>query len=254
MRVEAGSVKPTRNGGFLHRLTESSARPAMIGIGISGTLRSMRHEFSTLMSKHRAAVNPIRLGRLADALGLSRDSLNRLGIGWAADHRAWAFPMSNLVGNVLGIRLRHENGRKFAVRGGKEGLFMPADLAHGGELLITEGPTDCAAVLDLGFAAIGRPSCTGGVSLVVALVHSLKPSRVVIVSDADEPGQLGAAGLAAALGAHVAELRIIYPPDSIKDMRAWKQRGATAADLRSAIDAAAVQRLRITLARRGASR
>ena len=108
------------------------------------------------------------------ALGVSVESLRRLGVGWSAKHRAWAFPMSNAAGDVLGIRLRLPGGKKLSVKGGKEGLVHsrrgPLRLPSGRLLLlIAEGPTDTAALLDLGFSAVGRPSCTGGVKLLVEL-------------------------------------------------------------------------------------
>ena len=209
--------------------------------GWGGPQRRWPHK----LSRTRTAVDPARLLRLAERLGLSVTSLNRLGIGWAFDSGAWAFPMTDATGGLLGIRLRLDSGRKFAVTGGREGLFIPADLPQGGELLIAEGPTDCAALLDLGFAAVGRFCCTGGGRLVVELVESRRPMSVVIVADADEPGQRGADTLASVLVLYVPRLRIIKPPDGIKDARAWKQAGVTAADLRAAIDAAPIHKLRI---------
>jgi 5S rRNA maturation endonuclease (ribonuclease M5) len=59
-------------------------------------------------------------------------------------------------------------------------------------VLICEGPSDTAALLDLGFSAVGRPSCNGGRKLLVELVQQRKPSSIVIVSDNDSPGQRGA--------------------------------------------------------------
>jgi hypothetical protein len=252
MRICDGARKIARNGGYVHVLTAAKDHRA-IGTLIP-VLAPSRHDLPLLARQFRSAVNPARLRRFAESLGLTVAGLERLGVGWSVDHGAWSFPMLDAAKRVVGIRLRTPGGAKFAVASGHEGLFVPADIAHGGELLVTEGPTDCAAVLDLGFDAIGRPSCTGGVKLLMALVNSLNPSRVAIVSDADEPGQRGAAGLAAVLAAHVGDLRIIRPPNSIKDVRAWKHRGATASDVRSAIDAAAIQRLRITLERRGPRR
>jgi 5S rRNA maturation endonuclease (ribonuclease M5) len=206
---------------------------------------------------------------LAAALGVTATSLTRLGIGWAFDaayrrgpkspvfdagdlmrisaaNAAYSFPMTDASGNVLGIRIRSSTGEKWSVTGGHEGLFIPHDLPRGGELLITEGPTDCAALLDLGFAATGRPSCTGGVKLLVELARRRKPSTVTIVADGDEPGQRGANALATVLAVYVRRLRIITPPIEVKDARTWKQAGATVADVRAAIDAAPIRQLNIS--------
>jgi hypothetical protein len=171
-------------------------------------------------------MTPEALGRLADDLGLSVDSLQQLCVGWAAEHRAWTFPMRDAVGNVLGIRLRLRNGRKLAVRGGHEGLFIPTRLteiveANSGQLLVAEGPTDTAALLDLGFDTIGRPSCSGGTRLLVEFIRRRKVRSVVVVADSDMPGQRGAANLAEVLTAYAASIRIVTPPVPQKDARAW---------------------------------
>jgi phage/plasmid primase-like uncharacterized protein len=195
-----------------------------------------RRDLHLLAQNYQTAVNPIRLDRFAHSMGLSAASLRRLGIGWAFESGAWAFPMCDAQGNVIGIRLRFQTGKKRAVTGGREGLFIPSDLTDGDMVLIAEGPTDTAALLDLGFSAVGRPSCNGGRKLLVQLVQERRPSSVVIVSDNDSPGQRGAMALASALRRHCG-VRVIRPPAGIKDARAWKRSGATAADIQAAIDA-----------------
>jgi hypothetical protein len=161
--------------------------------------------------------------------------------------------MTNTGGDVLGIRLRLPNGRKFSVRGGREGLFIPTELADAGPLLLTEGATDCAALLDLEFAAVGRPSCTGGVRLLVELVQRRQAADVVIVADIDAHGrgQRGAENLAAVLVAYSQAVRVIAPPAGCKDAREWKRSGATRGDVQTAIDAAPVRRLLIQTRKAG---
>jgi hypothetical protein len=216
-------------------------------------------DFDKLAADCAAAVRPEALDKLAVALGVSVESLRRLRVGWSAKHRAWAFPMSNATGMVTGIRLRLPGGKKLSVRGGKEGLFIPEGLPTEsphpsplpkGEgtsvsspslstnhypptttLLIAEGPTDTAALLDLGFDAVGRPSCMGGVKLLIDFVQHKKPTNIVIVADADAPGQRGAESLATVLLAYSQSVRIIAPPSGVKDAREWRRSGATAADV-----------------------
>jgi phage/plasmid primase-like uncharacterized protein len=145
-------------------------------------------------------------------------------------------------GDICGIRLRGADGRKWAVKGSRQGLFIPECLNNCADrLLICEGPTDTAALLDLGFDAVGRPSCNGGNRCVLGLVLSdgrLVPREVVIVADSDEPGQRGAWKLATTLVAYVSRVRIIEPPGGIKDARQWVQSGATRYDVEAAIDEA----------------
>jgi len=155
MRIEAGSARQTRNGRYLHYLAGVERKSSGLRAVTLPERTASRNDLPILAKQHRTAVNPARLLRLAERLGVTVTSLNRLDIGWAFDAGAWAFPMTDATGRLLGIHLRLDSGRKFAVTGGREGLFIPADLPQGGELLIAEGPTDCAALLDLGFAAAG---------------------------------------------------------------------------------------------------
>ena len=200
-------------------------------------------DFGDLAARALASTDDAQRERFAAALGVSAASLRRLGAGWLPDRRAWAFPMRDARGRVLGVRLRYRNGRKLSIKGSKEGLFLPDDLHAGGRLLIAEGPTDTAALLDLGFSAVGRPSCSGGIKHLVALAQRLKPVEVAIVADGDEPGQRGANRLATALLAYVPIVRVVVPPPGEKDARDWKRAGATAADVHLAIQAAAVRTL-----------
>jgi len=246
------SPKRCGEGGWLHVLrTDGPAWPRWRrtlrrAVGIMADAKRPGIDFDRLARECQAAVKPEALGQLAGNLGLSARSLRRLAVGWSAEHRAWTFPMRNAAGDVVGIRLRLPRGRKLSVKGGREGLFIPDGLHPGGRLLICEGPTDTAAMLDFGFEAVGRPSCTGGVKHLCELVRRLDVHDVVIVADQDAPGQRGANRLASTLVAYVAVVRVITPPGDVKDARAWKRAGATAADVLAAIDATKPRRLHVT--------
>jgi hypothetical protein len=112
-------------------------------------------------------------------------------------------------------------------------------------LLIAEGPTDTAALLDMGFEAVGRPSCSGGVGLLVDLVRSRRVKDVVIVADVDPhgAGQRGAESLAIALVPYCPSIRVIEPPGGIKDVRDWKNAGAGHDDIMAVVDATPVRQL-----------
>jgi phage/plasmid primase-like uncharacterized protein len=204
-----------------------------------------RPDLATLAVRCQGAVAPERLAALARSLGISVESLTVLGIGWSADHRAWSFPMCDAAGNVVGIRLRKAAGFKFAVKGSKEGLFLPSTAAADSErLVVCEGPTDTAALLDLGFAgAVGRPSCTGGIPLLAELVGWRRPREVVIVADGDEPGRRGADNLASVLAVYAPAVRVIVPPDGIKDARDWLRSGADRQAVEQVIEATPARRL-----------
>jgi phage/plasmid primase-like uncharacterized protein len=148
-------------------------------------------------------------------------------------------------GQVRGIRLRFPDGRKKAIFGGHDGLFIPDCLTYSMPLLIAEGPTDTAALLDLGFEAVGRPFCTGGTALCVELARAHWPLDVVVVADADVCGRRGAESLAAALLPYAHTVRVIQPPKGIKDARAWKIAGANFTEVQAAIGAAGIRRIEI---------
>lgn len=197
-------------------------------------------DWRAMLARYRNETDPASLERMAAELGLTAGSLRRLGIAWAGPHRAWAFPMYDENLRVIGIRLRGQDGRKWAVGGSRSGLFIP-DAGTGGKfsdgpVLVCEGPTDTATMLDLGFPTIGRPSCIGCEEIVAQLCRR---RDVVIVADRDEPktapdgrvfrpGQDGAQRLAAELFGKVRSIRIIYPLSG-KDARAWLRAGATRA-------------------------
>ncbi len=189
--------------------------------------------------------HPDHLERFAAGLWVSAESLRRLGVGYSPDRRAWLFPMTDVAGEICGARLRLLSGRKLSIKGGREGLFLPSGIGPN-VLLLPEGPTDTAALLGLGFSAVGRPSCRGGAGPIVELCRRLRPARAVVVSDADAPGRDGAAALAQRLRVHVPSVCIIEPAPEHKDMRAWARAGAIRADVQAAIDAAPALQLAIT--------
>ncbi|MEN6405265.1 MAG: toprim domain-containing protein [Thermoguttaceae bacterium] len=242
------SPKRCGEAGWLHILRHDGPAwsPRVRRIELSAAhITTPALNLDTLAADCTAAVRSDVLERLAVTLGVSVESLRRLGVGWSAQHRAWTFPMKNVAGNVLGIRLRLSNGKKLSVKGGKEGLFVPEGIDAHSLLLVCEGPTDTAAMLDLGFFAVGRPSCTVGVKLLVELVMKWKPANVIIVADGDLPGRRGAEALASVLCAYARSVRIITPPFSVKDARQWKLNGATPSDVQAAIDAAPIRKLGI---------
>lgn len=215
--MRAESARPTRNGGWLHPVANAAPRPPP---SRQEKAAAAGLDPAPLWRDWLAATDARDLARLAAQLGVASAALRALGAAWAPPHRAWAFPMRNAAGAIVGVRLRAEDGRKWAVRGGHEGLFVP-DGSPEKTVALCEGPTDTAAALTLGLDAIGRPSCTGAVPQTVALLRARRTSRVVLVADRDRPGREGAARLARELPVPYA---IVVPP--AKDLRAWVAQGA----------------------------
>ena len=253
-RISDGSVKPCGEAGWLHILRDDPNwrdRPRVRTVSLDAST-GRRRDIGQLAADYAAAIQLCELEKHASDLGVSPESLARLRVGRAQEYQGFSYPMHNLREHVCGIRLRKWTGKKFSVRGGREGLFWPIGLGFSGQLLIDEGPTDVAAMLDFGFNAIGRPNASGGAKFLTKLMTAKNVSDVVIVADVDAhgAGQRGAESLAARLLPLVPCVRIVRPPTGIKDVRAWKQAGAIRQDVLAAIDAAPVRTLRIR--RRGA--
>lgn len=184
-----------------------------------------------------------RIAQIADELGVSAWSLRSLGCGWAREHRAATFPMRDGERNIIGIRLRRSDGRKWAVAGSRSGVFVPDGFPGALDperepVFIVEGPSDAAALIDLGFDVIGRPSCRGGVDYIKDLCYRHARRRTVaVVADHDGPGVEGAEQLAASLRPIVRSLKVIEPTRG-KDARAWKAEGVTRDRVRMVVDQA----------------
>jgi len=186
------------------------------------------------------------LHQFALELSLPVESLRRFGLGFAqgdevealglrrAQH-AWTFPMLGAHGEVVGIRIRLPRGEKLCVKLSRMGLFVPTDFpAQLKTLFVTEGETDAAALHAVGLVAIGRPGCRSCARLTADFVRGRKPEEVVVVSDADEVGRRGAIDLAMRLRVVCVQVRVIVPPEGIKDARAWVRAGATGSDIEGA--------------------
>lgn len=253
MRVPEGAKKRSANGGFVHVLRDDRAWRSLPRARVipAAVCEPQRADLDRLARQYREAVDGAALQVLADSLGLSTGSLRRLRIGWDSRRRAWTFPMVNPASQVVGVRLRFPDGRKLAVTGGREGLFIPDGLDYSGSLILAEGPTDCAALLDLGFPAIGRPSCSGAVRHCTELVRAHWPLDVVAMADSDVPGKSGAQSLALALLPFARSVRVIQPPAGLKDARAWKRSGAMRAEVQTVIDSAPVLELAVRGVRHG---
>ena len=230
-------IKETAEGGVIVALAndnkESNWTPT---IRKQKPVRESRlQDWSPVQARLWCAVDKDEGERFAESIGVSYISLCVMGLGWHERSESWSFPMYDKDFNVIGIRLRKEDGSKFAIKGSRQGIFgipNPMSTRMGEPILIAEGPTDTAALISVGFScSLGRPSCKGGFEI---LSDMLPGHDVVIVSDGDDAGREGAAGLAEKL-VRVADLvRIIEPP--AKDIREWITKGGTKEAIEFLID------------------
>lgn len=79
-------------------------------------------DLSEQQTIYRSNALPGIVQTLAEQLGVSIESLERLGIGWKIDSHAWSFPERDAEGKIVGISLRGWDGKKFCVGGSKRGL------------------------------------------------------------------------------------------------------------------------------------
>jgi hypothetical protein len=230
MRVASGRVFHFKDGaqGWLH-MKDGKAQPPQarkpeapeIILNVELKLKAWsRSVFNRTLDDH------------ASKLGVSVLALQQLGCQPAPYPKVWAFPMRDGNNSYTGIRLRHEDGKKWAETGSHQGLFLPQREPEL-EAVICEGPTDTAAALSIGLFAIGRPTCNGGIFDINTAVKRLKIKQVTIIADCDKdkvrptgqvwnPGISGAKGLADVL---TVRSRIVTLP--AKDMRDFVVSGGT---------------------------
>lgn len=167
--------------------------------------------------------SPLRykgLESFARELGVTPDSLTDLCMV-RTDQNTWAFPMRDFLGFMIGIRIRDDDGNKFAVKGSKQGLFIPLSSPQM-DLFVTEGPTDCAALLSMGLWGIGKPAAMANPDEIVKFIHRWRVRRVVVIADNDRAGLKGAQKLIDVCPVSCCEL--VLPA---KDARKFYQNGGT---------------------------
>ena len=226
-RVEEGSKKYIDGSGHLHVLKETDDWKNELGKPIKKQLPEHNEVLAIMARKLTKSITDEKVAALSEDIGVSIKSLKRLYVGYQSGQDAYSFPMLRTGNRLLGIRYRNMQGKKWAMKGSRQGLFIPRpDGPEQKGLVICEGPTDTAAALDMGFDCIGRPSCNSGSDLIAEYA---KGRHVAIVSDADNVGLDGAERLAGYLGKHCPEVLVVIPP--AKDLRAWVDEGCERDDL-----------------------
>lgn len=238
-RIE--SVKPHSKGGWFHPY-DSTKTVTKIPITKKQTPASLANA-GYLMQCFRTVTPEWQYKVLANDLGVFPDSLKALGVAYSTMHQAFAFPMYDGDGKVCGIRLRNREGKKWAVAGSKQGIFLPNFQPVDKVVYLPEGPTDVAALLSMGLFAIGRPSCLAGFEIIKATLERLKIYKAVIVSDNDELKAFGSKKLRPGLdGANKLKqfLRIKsviwIAPSPNKDVRAFYKNGGTGSMIKDAVN------------------
>jgi hypothetical protein len=208
MRIQ--SNRPTQNGGWLHNLNTQRRQSRR---HIQAPPERPTIDAAAIWQQWHQHNSPQYVQRQAETLGVSEASLNALGCVYSQQFHAAAFPMRDGGGNIIGLRLRNDAGKKWAVKGSRSGIFLP-DIPPQEIAFVTEGPTDTAAAISLGLYAIGRPSNSTGGSFIREAIGRAGIDQVVIVCDNDKAGVLGANRVAGRIGQAV---KMWTPPG--KDLR-----------------------------------
>jgi phage/plasmid primase-like uncharacterized protein len=233
-RIQEGSVRRCGDAGWLHILIKKGAkfqRPNKYSSRIPIDFGKEK-DFSRFAMVCKHQLSKEKLQQLTKQLNISAESLTKLNIGW--DGRAYTFPMSDTRGRIIGIRRRFPNGHKVSVRDSRTGLFIPSQRTVSEPVLVCEGTTDTAAAIDLGFNTIGRPNCNSLIKMTALAVKNYE--EIVIVADNDTAGKTGAEKLADYLAVRCQKVKIICPPEWIKDLRQWLGKGLTQTHLKRIIE------------------
>jgi phage/plasmid primase-like uncharacterized protein len=169
---------------------------------------------------------------LAKDLGVPVEVLTQLGTVKAPQHDVWGFPMRDDKGHVIGIRMRHRNGRKWCEPGGHNGLFIP-QIPPQSEVVICEGPTDTATALSLGLYAVGRFNCSGGVMMLTEFIKHNKIKRATIVADVDNDREINGRSVNPGIQGAMALRELMHVPTRCvtlptKDLREFAHLGGNA--------------------------
>lgn len=183
MRVQNGPE--LKGGGWMHPYPDKFYVPKKLW---QPPIRPKKEpqDFKAMLQHFRDSTSTENYERLSDSLGVKVESLIELDAAWSRQHQAWAFPMRNCQRSIVGIRLRSMDGKKWAVTGSTQGLFLPSRVPFFEPAVIVEGPTDAAAALSIGLYPIGRASCNCGADDINEYLSTLKARRVIIVADNDE--------------------------------------------------------------------
>lgn len=200
--------------------------------------------FEELADRCFECLRPHGRERFARHIGVTPEAAERLRIGHVPRelvdshwNRRFTFPIRNAAGKCVGILGRSWQGEKRFFPGSKHGLHLPHGFQPERPIVVCEGAGDVLAALSLGFNAIGRTAAKAGTSDLVQLVNRFSPPHVAVMTDNDLPGESGAVELAEALSPYCGSIRIVQPPENLKDLREWYCAHATRDDVRRKIAA-----------------
>lgn len=228
MRVQSDRPHKFHDGnvGWIHSLGAGEPVPTMV----PSVERQPMVDVRALLSKWAKEIHGRNMAAFSATLGVKLESLHALGCCPAEWAHSWCWPMFDRNGRHCGIRVRAEDGHKWAVRGSRQGIFIPKTRPQS-MAVICEGPTDTAAALTLGYFALGKPNCSGGLEEINSALERFGCRQALIVSDLDDVGLRGAVEMQKRL---LVPSAIMLPP--AKDLRQFLTAGGMRETMDSIID------------------
>ena len=80
-------------------------------------------DFNDLFITFQQNIYPAMLEVLAEDLGVTVESIKKLGIGFFPGEQAWIFAERDHRGNIIGLQRRYRAGKKFMIEGSNRGLI-----------------------------------------------------------------------------------------------------------------------------------
>ncbi len=227
------STVKIKNAGWLHKVQDNGLKKHKKPHKQRSNACINWEATSKLYEKKLIARHPYDLVR---DLGLkSTDTLRQFRVGW--DTEAYTIPCYDGEEYMIGIMRRFPDGKKMYVSRSKNGLFIPQMRSCEGNVFITEGFSDGASLVDIGFRALGRANCETGVGYIKRwLYEHKKVAQVTVVADNDTDnvngnvGQRGAKSLSRELYGGRQRIAVLEVPPAFKDIRVWITEGLAKTD------------------------
>ena len=143
------------------------------GLKLDNEVRSSppRTRWDNLMYYYKRMLNKYPLAKIefANTLDVSMSVLDNTQVGFTGD--SWTIPMWK-AGYVSGIQKQYRGRKKQSIHGSHIGMFLNDYVEYEYEdcVFICEGYSDTAAVLDLGYTAMGIPCCGYNINEVECLI------------------------------------------------------------------------------------
>jgi hypothetical protein len=260
--LQDGSFRPIRfsDFGFLHvrgaaSIYAGGPPPRRAQAGKTAPATTNSEQLARIQAVYRTSGQ--HLVKAGKELGLPAAALEVFAFGrfsfWFSDAhencKTWTWPERTATGDVCGIGHRRQGDGEKRFQGHRGIVLteahaadrerLKADIIARGRVVAPEGLTDSVVVHAMGEVAIGRPSVSGGVAAIAALLLALDLPESVEVIVCGENDQVDGATwvgrdialeaarrLAAAIG-YRHRVVVAMPPAGVKDLRAAWQAGFT---------------------------